>query len=895
MDEGSASSSTSTVSDILPMTPISESPPSSDLVPDSTPTMEPNPERKLTIRVPMEYIPPSPPPSASLPAIPASSRPQSLTPVATTIPQQQQQQAKRASVPIWVAAAVEHRPSTPPPEPTSPSTTVEAENGAKTETPAATAAEACETHIKMPSKTIIMTSSHSAVHLPSAHPSSQPQQRNDNSNSAAKFGTTLLPTSIPATTRPRRKSAPGQRNTSFELDGMVPDLPRMRKSPSFIPHVSHIDFDSSSSESEDEVDRVPDKGQSAGGGSRRRLFSEESDLSRWAPEPAMTLNTTLASTSQSSSPRKQWSTRSAQSRSSASASHSLRSKDSGVLGMGMSASEFRARPTTPVRLGAHSNLSNINGNTDNTMMMGMPKEFVQRDVDYTMRALMSREMFVRMLGEPLARQRFREFLAADGSAAALDFWTDAQWLAQAAGRVRAAGVAFRDLYVSNSGDSHVTLAPEVRRELLAALQHIVASDASFGSTQTQLLDGMYQDQFQRFIKHQIIQETHVSLEKSNLAAQELSEGLGDTFVLTNPRLPDHPIVLVSDGFVDVTGYPRALIVGRNCRFLQGPGTPPASVQRIRDGLNSGKGCTELLLNYRRNGEPFYCLLCIIPVRDTSGTIVYFIGGQTNVTGLLATDQGIGMHGAGGGRGSDGGVPSATLTQMSPALAMRLEHPRQTAHRSSTADLLAGPTGSQRRGAAGATESRQSQALNGHTSHGGSGFFRGLFGRGGQAAAGGLGVKPEGKQVIAGAEAMMNLPGARGLQDQYALFQNTYNKVIVFKFKKREITFVSPQMLAFLGLPTRTQRDLHASSLIRNDMVRLVTAGDDRNETRRLREDLKDNVQRGTPCSLYCAVKVPGKGLLPRTIDNSRHKFGMMHMTPIKDGDNVAVAFVAIFG
>ncbi|KAJ7203525.1 PAS domain-containing protein, partial [Mycena pura] len=108
--------------------------------------------------------------------------------------------------------------------------------------------------------------------------------------------------------------------------------------------------------------------------------------------------------------------------------------------------------------------------------------------------------------------------------------------------------------------------------------------------------------------------------------------LGDTFAHTNPRLPDHPTVLASDGFVAVTGYLRSQIIGRNCRFLQGPGTPQASVQRIRDGLNSGKGCTELLrvLNYRRDGEPFYCLLCIIPVHDASGTIVYFIGGQTNV-------------------------------------------------------------------------------------------------------------------------------------------------------------------------------------------------------------------------------------------------------------------------
>lgn len=89
-------------------------------------------------------------------------------------------------------------------------------------------------------------------------------------------------------------------------------------------------------------------------------------------------------------------------------------------------------------------------------------------------------------------------------------------------------------------------------------------DSSLGRTQNQLLESMYNDQFQRFVKHKIIQEAHVTLGKANLTSQE-SEGLGDTFVLTNPRLPDHPIVLVSDGFVDVTGYPKAQIIGRNCR------------------------------------------------------------------------------------------------------------------------------------------------------------------------------------------------------------------------------------------------------------------------------------------------------------------------------------------
>lgn len=81
--------------------------------------------------------------------------------------------------------------------------------------------------------------------------------------------------------------------------------------------------------------------------------------------------------------------------------------------------------------------------------------------------------------------------------------------------------------------------------------------------------------------------------------------------MTNPRLPDHPIVLVSEGFSGVTGYGKSEILGRNCRFLQGPGTSPESVTRVREGIHSGEGCTELLLNYRRNGEPFYCV-CGLP-------------------------------------------------------------------------------------------------------------------------------------------------------------------------------------------------------------------------------------------------------------------------------------------
>ncbi|KQQ32535.1 hypothetical protein ASF58_24345 [Methylobacterium sp. Leaf125] len=57
-------------------------------------------------------------------------------------------------------------------------------------------------------------------------------------------------------------------------------------------------------------------------------------------------------------------------------------------------------------------------------------------------------------------------------------------------------------------------------------------------------------------------------------------------VITDPRLPDNPIVYVNDAFVKLTGYARDEILGRNCRFLQGPETDPGDVARVRDACPS---------------------------------------------------------------------------------------------------------------------------------------------------------------------------------------------------------------------------------------------------------------------------------------------------------------------
>jgi len=102
-------------------------------------------------------------------------------------------------------------------------------------------------------------------------------------------------------------------------------------------------------------------------------------------------------------------------------------------------------------------------------------------------------------------------------------------------------------------------------------------------------------------------------------------------VITNPRLPDNPIVCANPVFSTLTGYGLKEIVGMNCRFLAGPDSEPASQAVLRDAVRHGRPALVEILNYRRNGETFRNAVMIAPLFDSSGRIEFFLGSQMDVT------------------------------------------------------------------------------------------------------------------------------------------------------------------------------------------------------------------------------------------------------------------------
>lgn len=109
------------------------------------------------------------------------------------------------------------------------------------------------------------------------------------------------------------------------------------------------------------------------------------------------------------------------------------------------------------------------------------------------------------------------------------------------------------------------------------------------------------------------------------------------FVICDPRLPENPIVYASEGFCKMSGYSREEVLGRNCRFLQGPGTDRRTVLELRDAVREERSAQVRILNYTKEGKPFWNLFHLAPVFSKSdGTVTHFVGVQTPISCHLAT-------------------------------------------------------------------------------------------------------------------------------------------------------------------------------------------------------------------------------------------------------------------
>ncbi|EFQ30195.1 hypothetical protein CGRA01v4_00421 [Colletotrichum graminicola] len=196
-------------------------------------------------------------------------------------------------------------------------------------------------------------------------------------------------------------------------------------------------------------------------------------------------------------------------------------------------------------------------------------------------------------------------------------------------------------FLSDDSSKQINVNGELRNAVHSEMKSLATKtlprmETLFSDLQESVEHDVFMDIYPRFVRYQMA----LSATRALATNSRTYQGLGDCFCLTNPGLADNPIVFASDGFIKVTGYTRPEIIPRNCRFLQGVHTDREPVRRLKAAIEARKESVELLLNYKKNGDPFWNLLYVAPLYNESGMLSFFLGGQINCSTTIHTNADI---------------------------------------------------------------------------------------------------------------------------------------------------------------------------------------------------------------------------------------------------------------
>jgi diguanylate cyclase (GGDEF)-like protein/PAS domain S-box-containing protein len=132
--------------------------------------------------------------------------------------------------------------------------------------------------------------------------------------------------------------------------------------------------------------------------------------------------------------------------------------------------------------------------------------------------------------------------------------------------------------------------------------------------------------------------------------RRLLESSPEGVALIDAQAADHPVIYVNPGFVALTGYQAADLLGRNLRLLQGDDREQDGRHRLREAIRLGETCRALMRNYRKDGRLFWNDMTMLPLKQQpDGPVTHFAayyrdaGDRLRLDPKLARDSLSGAH------------------------------------------------------------------------------------------------------------------------------------------------------------------------------------------------------------------------------------------------------------
>ncbi|KAL1869387.1 hypothetical protein Daus18300_005599 [Diaporthe australafricana] len=248
-----------------------------------------------------------------------------------------------------------------------------------------------------------------------------------------------------------------------------------------------------------------------------------------------------------------------------------------------------------------------------------------------------------VLKDPAALSRMRQFAQSRGRYKDIDFLMKVEEYENTMSTVSSIMANVSMKFTGVAASQPIRLPMSVSKSLNTDIKNVSTSllpglENLFDDAKSHIERSLSQDIYPDFLKHQL--SLALQTIGPGYSPSQICSGFGDSFCIADSYQKDSPLVFVSDGLAGLTGYKHDELVGRNCRFLQGAGTRPSGVDRIRDAISKNNEWSELLLNYRKDGRVFWNLLFTAHLMGLDGQVRYHLGGQVDVTEVLESQESV---------------------------------------------------------------------------------------------------------------------------------------------------------------------------------------------------------------------------------------------------------------
>ncbi|KAJ4411268.1 hypothetical protein N0V82_009052 [Gnomoniopsis sp. IMI 355080] len=258
----------------------------------------------------------------------------------------------------------------------------------------------------------------------------------------------------------------------------------------------------------------------------------------------------------------------------------------------------------------------------------------------------STNTFRAILNDAAAVARLRQFADANanGSVKDIDMLLQIAEFSKGVDQVSSTVASISQKYTGVAASAPVRIPLSLSRNLNAHMRDVSSLllpslECLFDDAKEYIEQSLAQDVYPDFLKQQL--SLNLQTVGPFFSPNQTCPGFGEAFCITDPRQSSNPMVAVSAGLANLTGYSHAEMVFKDCRMFQGAGTRGSCADRLRDGISKKDEFTELILNYTRDGRLFWNLVFLARLFGPDGETQYHLGGQIDVTEMLERHEDIG--------------------------------------------------------------------------------------------------------------------------------------------------------------------------------------------------------------------------------------------------------------